>query len=82
MSIIAQNSTDEVALIDHIKKFFTRYQLGKLLKKCNGTKEKGVPAISLLRYNFSKIFVGKAYICNNKQELLPKTFPRMLVIVS
>ena len=25
MSIITQNSTDEVALIDHIKKFFTRY---------------------------------------------------------
>ena len=40
MSIIAQNSNDEVALIDHIKKFFTKYQLGKLLKKCNGTKEK------------------------------------------
>lgn len=39
MSIIAQNSTDEVALIDHIKKFFTKYQLGKLLKKCNGTHE-------------------------------------------
>ena len=40
MSIITQNSIDEVDLIDHIKKFFTKYQLGKLLKKCNGTKEK------------------------------------------
>ena len=45
MSIITQNSADEVVLIDHIKKFFVKYQLGKLLKKCNGTKEKGVPAI-------------------------------------
>ena len=34
MSIITQNSTDEVDLIDHIKKFFTKHQLGKLLKKC------------------------------------------------
>ena len=57
MSIITQNSTDEVALIDHIKKFFTKYQLGKLLKKCNGTKEKGVPAISLLRYKFSNNYI-------------------------
>ncbi len=38
MSIITQNSTDEVALIDHIKKFFIKYQLGKLLKKCNGKR--------------------------------------------
>jgi len=53
MSIITQNSTDEIDLIDHIKKFFVKYQLGKLLKKCNGTKENCVPAISLLRYKFS-----------------------------
>ena len=57
MSIIAQNSTDEVALINHIKKFFTKYQSGRLLKKCNGTKEKGVPAISLLRYKFSNNYI-------------------------
>ena len=32
MSIITQNSTDEVALIDYIKKFFAKYQLGCVLK--------------------------------------------------
>ena len=76
MSIIAQNSTDEVALIDHIKKFFTKYQLGKLLKKCNGTKEKGVPAISLLRYKFSNIFVGKSMYMQQQTGTFTENFSK------
>ena len=50
MSILAQNHTDEVALLDCIQKFFAKHHVGKLLKQCNGTKEKGVPSISLLKY--------------------------------
>ena len=76
MSIITQNSTDEVALIDHIKKFFTKYQLGKLLKKCNGTKEKGVPAISLLRYKFSNIFVGKSMYMQQQTGTFTENFSK------
>ena len=30
------------------------------MKKCNGTKEKGVPAISLLRYKLGNIFAGRS----------------------
>ena len=74
--IITQNSTDEVALIDHIKKFFTKYQLGKLLKKCNGTKEKGVPAISLLRYKFSNIFVGKSMYMQQQTGTFTENFSK------
>ena len=48
MSILTQNSINEVALIDCIQRFFSKHHVGELLKKCNGTKEKGVPAISLL----------------------------------
>ena len=40
MSTIAQNSNDEVALIDHIKKFFAKYQLGKLLKNVTAQRKK------------------------------------------
>ena len=76
MSIITQNSTDEVALIDHIKKFFTKYQLGRLLKKCNGTKEKGVPAISLLRYKFSNIFVGKSMYMQQQTGTFTENFSK------
>ena len=55
MSILTQNNTNEVALIDCIKRFFSKHHVGELLKKCNGTKEKGVPAISLLRYKLGNI---------------------------
>ena len=55
MSIVSQNNTNEVALFDCIQRFFSKHQVGKLLKKCNGTKEKGVPAISLLKYKLSNI---------------------------
>ena len=53
MSIISQNNTKEVALLDCIQRFFSKHHIGKLLAKCNGTKEKGVPAISLLSANFA-----------------------------
>lgn len=50
MSIISCNNTNEVAVFDCIQRFFSSHQIGTLLKKCNGTKEKGVPVISLLKY--------------------------------
>ena len=49
MSIISQNNENEVAILDCVQRFFSSHKVGSLLKKCNGTKEKGVPAISLLR---------------------------------
>lgn len=59
MSIISQKSENEVAVLDCIQRFFTSYKISSLLKKCNGAKEKGVPAISLLRYKLSNIFFDR-----------------------
>ena len=39
MSIIAQNSDKEVAILDCVNRFFSNHHVGDLLKKCNGTKE-------------------------------------------
>ena len=50
MSIVSQNNSKENALLDCVQKFFAKYHVGKLLKQCNGTKEKGVSAVSLLKY--------------------------------
>ena len=60
MSSIPQNYTEETTLIDCIQRFFSKHHVGKILKKCNGTKEKGVPAISILRYKLGNIFVGRS----------------------
>lgn len=46
MSILPQNHSEENALLDCVQKFFTKHHVGKLLKQCNGTKEKGVSSIS------------------------------------
>ena len=52
MSIITQNSTDEVALIDHIKKFFAKYQLGKLLKNVTAQRKKVFRQSSVFMLDF------------------------------
>ena len=63
--------------------FFQNTILEKLLAKCNGTKEKGVPAISLLRYKLGNVFVGEACICSSaldpsRKDSLKNTFYRFL----
>ena len=70
MSIIAQNNTNEIALLDCIQRFFSKHHIGKLLTKCNGTKEKGVPASSLLRYKLGNIFVGAKHVYAAAQWIL------------
>ena len=44
----------------------SKHHVGKLLKKCNGTKEKGGPAITLLRYKLGNIIVGKSMYMQQK----------------
>lgn len=60
MSIVPQNNTNEEAILDCIQRFFSKHHIGNLIKKCNGTKEKGVPAISLLRYKLGNVFTGRS----------------------
>lgn len=83
MSIVSQNNTNEVALFDCIQRFFSNHQVGKLLKKCNGTKEKGVPAISLLKYKLGNIFIGRSMYMQQrtgsfKEDFSKNTFYRFL----
>ena len=83
MSILTQNSTNEVALLDCIQRFFSKHHVGELLKKCNGTKEKGVPAISLLRYKLGNIFVGRSMYMQQRtgsfrEDFSKNTFYRFL----
>lgn len=83
MSIITHNTTKEVAVFDCIQRFFSNHQVGSLLKKCNGTKEKGVPAVSLLKYKLGNIFLGRSMYMQQrtgsfKEEFSKNTFYRFL----
>ncbi len=83
MSILPQNHADEVALLDCVQKFFNKHHIGKLLKKCNGTKEKGVSAVSLLKYKLGNIFTGRSMYLQQrtgsfKEDFSKNTFYRFL----
>ena len=83
MSIISQNQTEEVALLDCIQKFFMNHHVGKLLKKCNGTKEKGVSAVSLLKYKLGNVFTGRSMYMQQRtgsfrEDFSKNTFYRFL----
>ncbi|MGN0403207.1 MAG: transposase [Acetatifactor sp.] len=83
MSIISQNYTEEVALLDCIQKFFANHHVGKLLKKCNGTKEKGISAVSLLKYKLGNIFTGRSMYMQQRtgsfrEDFSKNTFYRFL----
>lgn len=83
MSIISQKNENEVAILDCVQRFFSSYKVGGLLKQCNGTKEKGVPAISLLRYKLSNVFTGRSMYMQQrtgsfKEGFSKNTFYRFL----
>lgn len=83
MSIVPQNNENEVAVFDCVQRFFSSHKIGNLLKKCNGTKEKGVPAVSLLRYKLSNVFVGRSMYMQQKtgsfkEDFSKNTFYRFL----
>lgn len=83
MSILSQIQTNENEVIDCVERFFSKHHIGKLLSKCNGTKEKGVPAISILRYKLGNIFAsGSMYMQQRtgafKESFSKNTFYRFL----
>ena len=83
MSIVSQNNSKENALLDCVQKFFVKYRVGKLLKQCNGTKEKGVSGVSLLKYKQGNIFTGRSMYMQQrtgsfKEDFSKNTFYRFL----
>ena len=83
MSSIPQKHLDEKAFIDCVQRFFSKHQVGRLLAKCNGMKEKGISPVSLLRYKLSNIFVGRSMYMQQrtgsfKEDFSKNTFYRFL----
>ncbi len=76
MSIISQKDNDKKELFDCIQRFFSKHRIGTILKKCNGTKEKGVPAISLLRYKLGNIFVGRSMYMQQRTGSFKESFSK------
>lgn len=83
MFILSQNVVAENEVLDCVERFFSKHHIGKLLAKCNGIKEKGVPAISILRYKLGNVFAsGSMYMQQRsgsfKENFSKNTFYRFL----
>ena len=76
MSSISQNNSNEVALLDCVQKFFIKHHVGRLLKQCNGTKEKGVSSVSLLKYKMGNIFTGRSMYMQQKTGSFKEAFSK------
>ena len=83
MSIVSQNSSNEVALFDCVQRLFSTHKVGKFFQKCNDSKEKGVPAMAILKYKLSNIFIGRSMYMQQKtgsfkEDCSKNTFYRFL----
>lgn len=79
MSIITQNTDKEVAILDCVHRFFSDHHVGRLLKSCNGTKEKGISAISLLRYRLGNIFADRSMYMQLRTRSFKEDFSKNTV---
>ena len=60
MSSIPQKTDDGNSVSGFATKFMKRFQLGKLLFKCNAGKEKGIPVMDIFRYLFCMMFSDRS----------------------
>ena len=81
-SIILQDQ-DGQELFDAISSFFITYGIGKLLRKCNAQKEKGIPVLDIFKYKLCNVFADRSMYMQQKtgsfREMFSKnTFYRFL----
>lgn len=60
MTIIPQNERDGQLLCSVIEKFLSTFHVGNLLRKCNASKEKGVPVMKIFRYMIGNVFNARS----------------------
>lgn len=60
-SMIPNNEAHENQFQSMIMSFFKEIQIGKLLDKSNGGKERGIPSVEVFKLVFSLVFTGKTF---------------------
>ncbi len=74
MSIIPQNETNMQELNDTISRFLKDFKIGKLLRKCNAVKEKGVPVLDVFRYLLCIVFSDRSMYMQFKTGSVHENF--------
>ena len=64
-SILPQEQ-DGHDLFNAISSFFSKFKIGKLLRKCNAQKEKGVPVLDIFKYKLCNVFADRSMYMQQK----------------
>ena len=76
MSSIPQKTDDGNSVSGFAIKFMKRFQLGKLLFKCNAGKEKGIPVMDIFRYLFCMMFSDRSTYMQMKTGTFEEEFSK------
>ena len=63
-------------LFNAISSFFTRFGVGKLLRKCNAQKEKGVPVLQIFKYKLCNVFSDRSMYMQQKTGFYRESFSK------
>ena len=74
MSSIPYNAENGKEISGSVTNFMTRFQIGKLLFKCNAGKAKGIPVIEVFRYLFCLIFSDRSMYMQWKTGIFDGSF--------
>ena len=76
MSSIPQKTDDGNSVSGFATKFMKRFQLGKLLFKCNAGKEKGILVMDIFRYLFCMMFSDRSTYMQMKTGTFEEEFSK------
>ena len=74
MSSIPHSEENENEIFNSVTNFMNRFQIGKLLFKCNAGKAKGIPVIEVFRYLFCLIFSNRSMYMQRKTGTFDGSF--------
>ena len=75
ITIIPQEKTGQ-ELFSAISSFFSDFHIGKLLRKCNAQKEKGVPVIDIFKYKLCNVFSDRSMYMQQKTGTYRESFSK------
>ena len=74
-SILPQDQ-DGQELYNAISSFFSNIHIGRLLRKCNAQKEKGVPVIQIFKYKLCNVFSDRSMYMQQKTGSFKESFSK------
>ena len=75
ISILPQDK-DGQELFNAISCFFHTFAIGKLLRKCNAQKEKGVPVLDIFKYKLCNVFSDRSMYMQQKTGSFRESFSK------